>query len=218
MSLEVARNLSVPDLPHVLDEKLSLEYAGLRESHLPPVVSLGSHVGISWFCHLILKECRGGFLQLNVNPAGRKSRSQSTRYSETHLLLSEPAAAGEQATARDDFSNCSTCPQQVRYRYTPTIVLTHVCRYWREFIISTPWNWTLISSRDKGLPALSLKRSKAAPLKLHLQMGEIRGVPEFSDLIMPYTRNAETLQAEGILSVEELMQKLSNFPQSMPNL
>ena len=119
MSLEAARNLSVTDLPHVLDEKLGLEYAGLRESHLPPVVSLGPHVGISWFCHLILKECRGGFLQLNVNPAGRKSRSQSTRYSETHLLLPEPAAAGEQATARDDFSNCSTCPQQVRYRYTP---------------------------------------------------------------------------------------------------
>jgi len=110
MSLEAARNLSVPDLLRVLDEKLGLEYVRLRESHLPPVVSLGSYVRISWSCHLILKECGSGVLQLNVNPAGRKSRSQSTRYSEPHPLLSEPAAAGEQVATRDDFSNRSTCP------------------------------------------------------------------------------------------------------------
>ena len=98
------------------------------------------------------------------------------------------------------------------------VVLTHVCRYWRESIISTPGNWTLVSSGDKDLMALSLERSKPVPLKLYLRMDEIRTIPEFSDLIMPYTRNTKTLRVEAILSVEEFMQKLPNFPQSMPNL
>ena len=43
------------------------------------------------------------------------------------------------------------------------IPLTHVCRYWRESIISTPKNWMLISSEQEGLAALSLERCKAAP-------------------------------------------------------
>ena len=42
MSLEAARNLSIPDLLRVLNEKLGLECARLRETPLPPVVSAAS--------------------------------------------------------------------------------------------------------------------------------------------------------------------------------
>ncbi|KAF9777977.1 hypothetical protein BJ322DRAFT_987173, partial [Thelephora terrestris] len=44
------------------------------------------------------------------------------------------------------------------------VPLTHVCRYWRESIISTPSNWTLISNKNKDMTAACLQRAKAAPL------------------------------------------------------
>ena len=50
MPLEAARDLSIPDLLHVLREKLSLECARLREAGLAPVfstASLGPEVSIS---------------------------------------------------------------------------------------------------------------------------------------------------------------------------
>lgn len=100
----------------------------------------------------------------------------------------------------------------------PIIRLTHVCRYWREFIISTPSNWTLISSRSKSLTALSLKRSKGAPLELRLNMLQVRSNPGFSDLLLPHTRNTRILDIDSILTIEELTQEFPNFLQSMPNL
>jgi hypothetical protein len=45
----------------------------------------------------------------------------------------------------------------------PIVSLTHVCRYWREAIISNPGNWTSISSGRKRLIPLCLERAGAAP-------------------------------------------------------
>ena len=102
---------------------------------------------------------------------------------------------------------------------TSSIVpLTHVCRHWREAIISTPENWTLISSRSGGLTSLSLQRAKAAPLEIRLDMRQVRENPGFSALITPHIRNTGTLLIGYVLSIEELVQTLQNFPQSMPNL
>ena len=98
------------------------------------------------------------------------------------------------------------------------IPLTHVCRYWRESIISTPENWTRISSRSKSLAALSLQRAKAAPLKICLDMNQVGKIPGFSDLITSYIRNAETLRVDSLSTVEELAQTLPNFPRWIPGL
>ena len=101
MFLEAARNLFVPELVRVLDEKLVLECVRSREYPLPPVVpttSLEPHVSISWLYHSTLNECSGSVLWSTID------------------------------------------------RYP---------------------DWTLISSRDKGLMALSLERPKAVPLELH---------------------------------------------------
>jgi len=100
----------------------------------------------------------------------------------------------------------------------PIIPLTHVCRYWRESIISTPENWTLISSERINLTELSLGRCKAAPLKLWLDMSQIINNPRFSDLVAPHIRNTGTLRLGPLSTIEELVQTLPNFPQSMPNL
>jgi len=42
MSLEAAHNLSIPELLRVLNEKLGLESSRLRETCLPPIVSIAS--------------------------------------------------------------------------------------------------------------------------------------------------------------------------------
>jgi len=40
MSLEAARSLSIPDLLRVMNERIDLECANLRETRLPPVASI----------------------------------------------------------------------------------------------------------------------------------------------------------------------------------
>ena len=98
------------------------------------------------------------------------------------------------------------------------IPLTHVCRYWRSSIISAPGNWTRISGSSEPLAALSLERSKAAPLQISLYMDEVGERSGFSDLLAPYIQNIVTLNLSKIGSLEDLMQTLPNFPRSTPNL
>ena len=98
------------------------------------------------------------------------------------------------------------------------IPLTHVCRYWRASIISFPGNWTLISSRDMRLTTLCLERSRAAPLKIWLDMNQVKRQPRFSDLIIPRIQSAMSLEFSELMTPEDLMKTLPNFPQSMPNL
>ena len=96
------------------------------------------------------------------------------------------------------------------------IPMTHVCRYWRKSIISTPANWTRISSRRIDLAKLSLERSKAAPLELWLDSRGGRLTPGFSDLIKPHVQNTKVLGVDP--GFEEFTQTLGNFLPSMPNL
>ena len=100
----------------------------------------------------------------------------------------------------------------------PIIPLTHVCRYWRESIVSTPGNWTLISSKSIPLMELSLERCQAASLKLDLNMDEVKDNPRFTTLIIPYMQNVGILRIHRISTIEGLAQVLPNFPQSMPDL
>ena len=98
------------------------------------------------------------------------------------------------------------------------IPLTHVCRYWRESIISTPANWTLISSRSTDLASSSLQRAKTAPLTISLDMRQVEKSTGFSALIAPHIQNAKALYIRRVSSIKGLTQTLPNFPQSMPNL
>ena len=100
----------------------------------------------------------------------------------------------------------------------PIIPLTHVCRCWRESIISTPTLWTLITCRRTHLAALSLERSKAAPLHFWLDVPPMRQDSVFCDLLKPYIQNIGALQFEELTTNEDLTQALPNFPQSTPNL
>jgi len=81
-----------------------------------------------------------------------------------------------------------------------------------------PGDWTLISSKDKGLMAFSLERLRAAPLGLRLRVGGVGGIPGFSGLMVPCIRDAGVLRVGCGLCVDGLTRELPNFPQSMPNL
>jgi len=101
------------------------------------------------------------------------------------------------------------------------VPLTHVCRYWRNSITSTPENWALISSEWKGLAALSLERAKAAPLTIELKVDALTNDPKlvgFVDLLLLHIQNTTSLSVGALNSIEELAQALPNFPKSMPNL
>ncbi|KAF9777648.1 hypothetical protein BJ322DRAFT_568159 [Thelephora terrestris] len=95
------------------------------------------------------------------------------------------------------------------------VPLTQVCRYWRESIISTPSNWTLISNKNKDMTAACLQRAKAAPLEITLEMPLD---PSFSDIFAPHSQNTRTLTVRSISTCEELTDAFPNFPQSMPTL
>ena len=98
------------------------------------------------------------------------------------------------------------------------IPLTHVCRYWRESMISAPEIWTSVTDFPMGLWALCLERSKTVPLQLQFSRSRIGGRSWFRDLMAPHIQNTETLRFEEIKSIVELTEILPNFPQSMPNL
>ena len=84
------------------------------------------------------------------------------------------------------------------------VPVTHVCQYWRESIVSTPANWTTISS-SRRLAAASLERAKAALLEIHLDMHAIRDDPQFLDYLAPHLQNTETLGVTGILSADDIL-------------
>ena len=98
------------------------------------------------------------------------------------------------------------------------VPLTHVCRYWRESIISTPENWASISGSNQDMVAVSLERAKAAPLKISFNMLVDREFPSFADTVGPYFHNTRTLAVSFIPSLEKFANMFPDFPQSMPTL
>lgn len=98
---------------------------------------------------------------------------------------------------------------------TSMIPLTHVCRYWRNSIISTPENWDLICSERRKVAEVGLERAKAAPLSVFLLF---KIDQEFLDLLLPHAPKIASLSCVGFSTVEELIQTLPDFPKSMSNL
>jgi hypothetical protein len=98
------------------------------------------------------------------------------------------------------------------------VPLTHVCRHWRETIVSTPSNWALVSNNRSELAASSLERAKAARLDVSIDMRQFKADPGAFGLIIPYIRNIDTLHVYDLPGIEELTRALPDFPRSTPNL
>ena len=99
------------------------------------------------------------------------------------------------------------------------VPLTHVCRRWRESLISTPENWTLVSSETEDMAAVCLQRAKAAPLEITIR-AVYPGEPGFlfHRILEPYIQNTRTLAVTFLSTVEEFTEMFPNFPRSMPKL
>lgn len=100
---------------------------------------------------------------------------------------------------------------------TPIIPLTHVCRYWRDSIVSTPKNWALVYSGRMELAKLSLQRAKAVPLTIHLDLDGSKRKRGFLDLLLPHFQNTASFTCINFSKIGDLTQLL-NFPKSMPHL
>ena len=216
MSLEAALNLSIPELLRVLNEKLGLECTRAQQLRLPSVpasiTSLGAEVST-------LSRPIAASLVVGSN-ATLQIESLEARAREISELI---------PSLRNLLRPVNRLPPEILSRIArfmdrdatdarPMIPLTHVCRYLRESIVSTPGNWTLISSGRVRLSKLSLERCRAAPLKLQLSIPQLEKNPRFTALIAPYIQNTESLDICSISTIRELAQALQYFPQSMPNL
>ena len=98
------------------------------------------------------------------------------------------------------------------------IPLAFVSRYWCKFIVSEPWNWTLISSSSYDLVKLSLQRAEGAPLRVCLDVDKVWESLELSALINCCIRNAVVLRFSGIRTTSQLTETLQDLPRSTSNL
>ena len=101
----------------------------------------------------------------------------------------------------------------------PLILLTHVCRYWREAITSSPGTWARISSRWKRYAPFCLEHARAAPLSVEISSQEIQGDKDFIQALIPHTSKISHLSVTGYSSVRNFVDDHPDFLKSpMPHL
>ena len=221
MSSEAALNLSVLELLQALNEKLSLEWIRMREDFLPPISgSISSlETAVSGRLSICLDGCGGGIYRLIGTP---QVESLEAKAHDVLKLIPSLRSLLQPVNKLPPEIISRIARHHMHNNFTgttrPIIPLTHVCWYWRESIISTPENWTLISSRSPSLAAPSLQRAKAAPLDIYLDTAQIEETPGFSELLASHIQNTQSLRLDFSLPIQKLAQMLPNFPQSMPNL
>ena len=217
-SSEPARNLSIPDLLRILNDKLYLECIRLREYYPPPAVPTASlEIEVSLY---------------KIYPSQQIVATKSHIFRETLQIENLETRAHDVLRVipllRNMLQPINRLPPEILSRIaqcflhksgatdTKLIVpLTHVCQYWRGSITSDAANWTLISNHNEHLMALTLERAKAAPLQASLTVKED---PPSCSVPAPYVQNVDSLQVTNVPSIEVLKQALPGFPQSTPNL
>ena len=91
------------------------------------------------------------------------------------------------------------------------IPLTHVCRYWRRAIASSPRNWRSIDSRWKRLVPLCLERSATVPLSVKISVSDIKGNEDFLQTLIPHVSRISGLYLTGYSSIESVADDLPGF-------
>lgn len=101
----------------------------------------------------------------------------------------------------------------------PIVSLTHVCRYWREAIASSPSNWTLIGSKWKQLATLFLERAGVAPLTVTISAWDLKeDSGDFLQILLPHVARISQLSLRVSTSIEKVTHKHPGFFASMPDL
>ena len=101
----------------------------------------------------------------------------------------------------------------------PVVSLTHVCRYWRKAIASSPRNWASISSEWKQLVPLCLERVGVVPLTVDITVPDISGDDIFLQALLPHASKISQLSLTRYSSIETVVDTLPGFFTSpMPDL
>ena len=101
----------------------------------------------------------------------------------------------------------------------PIVSLTHVCRYWRRAIVSSPWIWASIDSRWKWLTPLYLERAGSVPLTVRISVSSIQGDVDFLKAFLPHTTKIAHLSLTGYSSLEGMARDIPSLSASLaPNL
>ena len=206
MSLETAKDLSISDLLRLLGERLDVECIKLRGTPLSPassVISLKSEVSLQ--VHHENRPTRPwkiDNLEAKVQDASKFVSSFRNLLRPINRLPPEILSAIARKILKG-YSDAS--------RIVP---LTHVCRRWRESLISIPENWSLISNDlNEDLAAVFLQRAKAAPLETTIY------IPfPFPQILESYVQNTRNLTVNYISTIEQFTGIFPNFPTSMPRL
>ena len=90
----------------------------------------------------------------------------------------------------------------------PIIPLTHVCRYWRRAIVSSPRIWVSIGSRWRRLAPLCIQRSAAVPLSIKISISDIKGDEDFLQALIPHASRISGLSLTGYSSIESVVDDL----------
>ena len=112
---------------------------------------------------------------------------------------------------------CATFVSDIDPR--PIVSLTHVCRYWRKSITSSPRNWASITTLWKRLIPLCIERAGAVPLAVGIVVPDVKGNSSFFKALLPHVARVAHLSLIGYFSIETLADDLPGFFTSpMPNL
>ena len=93
----------------------------------------------------------------------------------------------------------------------PMVSLTHVCRYWRKAIASSPRNWASIGSGWKRLVPLCLERAGLVPLTAHITISDIEVDAVFLRTFLPHTSRITHLSLTGCSSIEAVANAVPSF-------
>ena len=101
----------------------------------------------------------------------------------------------------------------------PIVSLTHVCRYWRKAITSSPRNWASIGSDWKRLVHSCLERAGEVPLTVNIKISDVRGDEIFLKAILPHTSRIAHLSLTRYRSIEAVANVIPTlFISAMHNL
>ena len=212
MALDVALELSVEQLISALNEKLFTEFASVR-SKVPPA-SRTSVAGLT-------AKVRSGELKAHSRDVTRffqvdalERRAKDVLH---EVISLRNALRPVNRLHPEVIALCAAFVSDTDPK--PVIPLTHVCRYWRRAVVSSPRNWASVGSGWKRLAPLCVMRSAAVPLSVKISVSDIKGDEGFLRTLIPHVSRISGLSLTGYSSMQSVADDLPGFFTSpMPSL
>jgi len=106
---------------------------------------------------------------------------------------------------------------RILHHYIPLVHATHVCRHWRNVILSTPSSWTWINPKWGELLTLSLRLSGSAPIEIEVSNLESFS-HDFVDLLLPHCERITSFTLEFSTATRGYCSQIASGLRFMSNL